>query len=65
MLSVLLHAINAVLVWLVLQRLYIAGAWFAAVVFSIHPVNVASVVWISEQKNTLAILFCVLIVVFI
>ena len=42
MLSVLLHAINAVFVWLVLRRLDILGAWFDAAVFAIHPVNVAS-----------------------
>jgi tetratricopeptide (TPR) repeat protein len=59
-LTVLLHAASAVGFALVLRRLLPgdearAVAWLAALVFALHPVNVESVAWITEQKNTLSL----------
>jgi protein O-mannosyl-transferase len=52
--NVLLHALAAVLVWRILRRMEIPGAWLAGLAFALHPVNVESTAFIFQIRNTLS-----------
>jgi protein O-mannosyl-transferase len=60
--NVLLHAINAVLLFLLLWR-QTGRTWpsfLVSAIFALHPVNVESVAWAAERKNVLSTLFFLL-----
>jgi protein O-mannosyl-transferase len=60
--SLLIHAVNVILLFLLLQ--HVTGAtWkslFVAALFALHPMNVESVAWIAERKNVLSTTFFLL-----
>ncbi|HUB66856.1 MAG TPA: hypothetical protein VL981_05165 [Candidatus Methylacidiphilales bacterium] len=63
--NVLLHAACAVLLWRVLLGLQVPGAGMGAALWALHPVQVESVAWVTEIKNTQSGLFFLLSILFL
>ncbi len=60
--NLLLHALNALLLFWILQRAtgYVGRSFMVAALFALHPVNVETVAWIAERKNVLSMMFFLL-----
>ena len=60
--NVLLHIVNALLLFWVLWRAtgFAGRSWMVAALFALHPINVESVAWIAERKNLLSMFFFLL-----
>ena len=58
--NILLHFANTALLWRLLSRLGVPGAWFAAALFAVHPLHTESVAWVIARKDLLSGMFYLL-----
>lgn len=60
--SVLIHALNAVVLFLLLAWVTkrVGPSLLVAALFAVHPINVESVAWVAERKNVLSTLLFLL-----
>ena len=64
--NVLLHALNAVLVFVLLRQMT-GATWrslLVAALFALHPLRVESVAWVAERKDVLSGCFGLLALIF-
>jgi len=60
--NLLIHILNALLLFWVISKLYPRLAFIAALFFAVHPIQVETVAWITERKNLLSLFFFLLAV---
>jgi len=53
--NIVLHFVNALLVWWCLRKLGLKFAWLAGFIFAVHPMQVESVALVPELKGVLAL----------
>ena len=53
----LLYFTSVVLIWRLLLKLEVPGAWAISMIFTVHPLHVESVAWLIERKGLLSALF--------
>jgi tetratricopeptide (TPR) repeat protein len=57
LINVILNAVVVILLWTLLRRLEVPGAWFAAAIFAVHPVHAQAIAWLSGRSVVLASVF--------